>query len=232
MQLTLQKRYSRGFTVLANYTWSKSIDITSYGSVEGNSTGPNPFNFNDNRGPSDFDLQHRLVVSGIWEMPKLTHAHAVARTILGGWQSNFIFTAQTGTPMTVFSGVDNALTSVGANFADLTGQDWRMPEGRSRADQIAQYFNRSAFRVNAIGTIGTGRRNQLRVPGAWNADYSLFKTFQATERLKLQLRGEFFNFFNHTRLGAPNGTVTNPQFGRITTAFDPRIVQVAAKIIF
>jgi hypothetical protein len=122
--------------------------------------------------------------------------------------------------------------NAGANFADLTGTDWRMPEGRSRQDEIAQYFNTSAFRVNAIGTIGTGRRNQLQTPGAWNADFSIFKTFSATERLKFQLRGEFFNLFNHTRLGTPNGTVTSPQFGRITSAFDPRIVQLAAKVVF
>lgn len=232
MQLTLQKRYSRGFTVLANYTWSKSVDITSYGSIEGNTTGPDPFNFNNNRGLSDFDTRHRLVVSGIWELPKLKHWYPVARTVLGDWQSNFIFTAQTGTPFTVNSGVDNALTNVGSNFADLTGVDWRIPGGRSRAAEIEQYFNKAAFRVNAVGTIGTGRRNQLTSPGAWNADCSLFKSFHATERIRLQLRGEFFNLFNHTRLGVPNATVTSPQFGRITSSYEPRIVQVAAKVIF
>jgi hypothetical protein len=232
MQLTLQKRYSHGFTVLANYTWSKAVDITSYGSIEGNTTGPDPFNFNNNRGLSDFDARHRLVVSGIWELPKLTRWSPVARTVLGGWQTNFIFAAQTGAPFTVSSGVDNALTNVGTNFADLTGVDWRLPDGRPRGDQIDQSFNRAAFRVNAIGTIGTGRRNQLTSPGGWNTDSSVFKTFNATEKIKLQLRGEFFNLFNHTRLGVPNGTVTSPQFGRITSAYDPRIVQVAAKMIF
>ena len=128
--------------------------------------------------------------------------------------------------------MDNALTNVGNNFADLTGTDWRMADGRSRGDEVNQYFNKAAFKVNAIGTIGTGRRNQLTSPGGWNADTSIFKTFSASERLKLQLRGEFFNMFNHTRLGVPNGTVTSPQFGRITSAYDPRIVQVAAKAIF
>ncbi len=232
LQLTMQKRYSRGFTVLANYTWSKSVDPTSYGSIEGSTSGPNPFNFNDNRGLSDFDIRHRLVVSGIWELPKLKQWNALARTILGDWQSNYIFSAQTGTPFTVISGVDNALMNTGNNFADLTGTDWRLPDGRSRNDQIVQYFSTAAFRVNAVGTIGTGRRNQLTSPGFWNADYSLFKTFNLAERFRFQLRGEFFNLFNHTRLGTPNNTVTSPQFGRITTAADPRIVQVAAKLIF
>ena len=111
-------------------------------------------------------------------------------------------------PFTVLSGVDNALMGIGGNFADLTGQDWRLPEVRSRGDQIGAWFNRGAFRTNAIGTIGNGGRNQLRGPGGWNLDYSLFKNFFAfTERAKLQIRGEMFNVFNHARLGNPVNTV-------------------------
>ena len=232
LQMTLQKRWGKGLTLLANYTYSKSIDIASYASIEGNSAGPDPFNFNNNRGLSDFDIPHRLVVSGIVEHPKLTNSNSVVRTVLGGWQSNFIWTAQTGTPITILSGVDNALMGIGGNFADLTGVDWRQPNDRSRGQEIQEWFNKAAFAVNAPGTIGTGRRNQLRAPGAWNVDYSLFKNFDVIERLRLQFRGEFFNLFNHTRLGAPNTTVTSPSFGRITSALDPRIVQLGLKVIF
>ena len=216
----------------AHYTWSKSIDITSYASVEGNSAGPDPFNFNNNRGLSDFDIPHRLVVSGVWELPQLRDSHALVRSVVGGWQQNFIFTAASGTPFTVLSGVDNALMGIGGNFADLTGQDWRLSEDRSRGDQIGAWFNRGAFRTNAIGTIGNGGRNQLRGPGGWNLDYSLFKNFAFTERAKLQIRGEMFNVFNHTRLGNPVNSVTNTAFASINSALDPRIVQLAAKIIF
>jgi hypothetical protein len=97
---------------------------------------------------------------------------------------------------------------------------------------VRLWFNQRAFRQNAIGTIGPIGRCRLRVADFWNADYSLFKEFNPAERVRLQLRGEFFNFLNHTRLGGPNATVTSPLFGRITGAFDPRIVQVAAKIVF
>lgn len=231
-QFTVQKRFSHGFSVLANYTISKSIDISSYATAEGNSTGPDPFNFNNNRGPSDFDIPQRLVVSGIVEHPKLAGMHPVMRTALGGWQSNFIFTAQAGTPFTVLSGVDNALTGVGGNRADLTGAAIDLGGGRSRADEINAWFNPAAFRQNAIGTVGQIGRNRLRVPGGWNADYSIFKEFSLVERARLQLRGEMFNVFNHTRLGGPTATVTSPLFGRITSALDPRIVQVAAKFVF
>jgi hypothetical protein len=231
-QLTATKRYSRGVTVTAHYTWSKSTDITSYASVEGNAAGPDPFNFNRNRGLSDFDVTHRFVVSGVWELPQLRDANAFVRSVLGGWQQNFIFTAAKGVPFTVLSGVDNALMGIGGNFADHTGQDWRLAGDRSRGEQVAAWFNRSAFRTNAVGTIGTGGRNQLRGPGGWNLDYSLFKNFTLTERFRLQIRGEMFNVFNHTRLGNPVNTFSSPQFASITSAFDPRIVQLAAKIVF
>jgi hypothetical protein len=232
LQVTVQKRYSRSFTITGHYTWAKSTDLTSYGSVEGNTTGPNPFNYRDNVGSSDFDLAHRFVASGIWDLPALKDWNAIARGILGSWQANFIFSANTGRPITIFSGVDNALMGVGGNFADLTGVDWRLPSGRSRDEQVQQWFNPAAFRVNAVGTIGTGRRNQLRVPGAWNTDASLFKNFPIGERFKLQYRAEFFNFFNHTRLGAPNTTATSTNFSRISSAADPRIVQMGLKAVF
>jgi len=228
----IQKRFTHGFSVLANYTISKSIDISSYATAEGNSTGPDPFNFNNNRGPSDFDIPQRLVVSGIVEHPRLKGMHPVVRQTLGGWQSNFIFTAQAGTPFTVLSGVDNALMGIGANRADLTGQPIELASGRSRADEINAWFNPAAFRQNAIGTIGLMGRNRLRVPGGWNADYSIFKEFNVTERVRIQARGEMFNVFNHTRLGGPTSTVTSPLFGRITSALDPRIVQIGLKLLF
>ncbi|HTM51638.1 MAG TPA: TonB-dependent receptor, partial [Bryobacteraceae bacterium] len=147
LQVTVQKRWSHGFTILGNYTWSKSIDPLSSSNANGSGTGPDPYNYGRNRGLSDFDVAHRLVVSGLWELPTLRNRGMLTRQILGGWQNNYIFSVQTGAPMTVASGVDNALVGVGANFADLTGVDWRQPDGRSKAQQISNWFNPAAFRV-------------------------------------------------------------------------------------
>jgi hypothetical protein len=121
---------------------------------------------------------------------------------------------------------------IGGNFADYNGSDWKIPGGRSRQQQIATWFDTTAFGVNALGTIGSGRRNQLIGPGAWNADYSLFKSFFLREKAELQFRGEFFNVFNHTRLNNPTATVTSTAFGQITSAADPRIVQLALRLRF
>jgi hypothetical protein len=193
--------------------------------------GPNPFNWNANIGPSDFDITHRFVASGLFEHPKLEHRNPIVRTALGGWQSNFIFSAQTGTPLNIVSGVNNSLNGVGGDFADLTGTSWKIDHS-SKAAEIGEYFNTAAFKVNAVGTIGNGRRNQLRGPGAWNINYSLFKNFRLTERFNLQFRGEFFNVLNHANLQAPNTTVTSPTFGQITSADDPRIIQFGLRLVF
>ena len=83
-----------------------------------------------------------------------------------------------------------------------------------------------------MGTIGSGRRGQLRAPGAWNLDYLLFKNLQLTEQKRLQFRSEFFNVFNHANLSPPGVTFNSPSFGVISGASDPRILQFALKLIF
>lgn len=229
-QLTIQKRYARGFSLLANYTWSKSIDDSS--DPTGYTPGPDPWNHRNNRGPADFDITHRLVISAVWELPRLEKASIPVRAVLGGWQANGIYTAETGLPLTIVSGVNNALDGESGDFADYKGGPWNLGGGRARKDEIAQWFDTSQFTVNAIGTIGSGRRTQLRSPADSNVDFSLFKNFALKERTSLQFRAEAFNLLNHPNLGPPANTVTSPTFGRITTALDPRILQLALKFIF
>jgi hypothetical protein len=127
--------------------------------------------------------------------------------------------------------VNNSLNGVGGDFADLTGVPWQI-DLPSKTAEISQYFNTKAFKTNAVGTYGTGRRNQLYGPGLWNVNYSLFKNFVLSEELKLQFRGEFFNLFNHANLGNPNTSATSPAFGRITSADAPRILQFGLKLVF
>ncbi len=232
LQLTFKKNFGHGVTVLGNYTYSKSVDYTSYGSIESNQIFT-PFNYRGSRGPSDFDTPQRLVLSGVWELPSFKNANPVLRAVAGGWQNNFIFTDESGTPITIVTGVDNLLEGTNlTNYPNLTGVNWQLPSGRAKGAKIAQWFNTAAFARNPIGVQGTGGRNQLRGPAFWNADYSLFKSFSLRERLKLQVRGEFFNVFNHANLGNPQATLVSPTFGQITTASAPRILQVAMKLIF
>ena len=240
MQVTVQKRYSHGFTLLANYTWSKSIDITSYGSVEGNNMGPDPFNYNNNRGLSDFDVPHRFVLSGVWEHPQLTGRNAVLRGVLGGWQSNFIYTAVAGTPMSAASGVDNALMGIGGNRADFTGAPLALPGGRSQAERIQKWFNPAAFAPPQPWQYGNAARNMLYGPGFWNWDIGVQKTFAIAERHRLQFRCDALNAFNHFNLGNPNaviadtrdGGLPNPNSGKILAGSGSRVIQLGLKYMF
>ena len=101
---------------------------------------------------------------------------------------------------------------------------------RSKGDQIYQYFNKAAFTSNAVGTFGSTGRNSFRGPAFVNFDSGLYKSFKVQERLTTTLRFEAFNMLNHTNLKNPNNSVSSSQFMRITSAYDPRIMQVALRV--
>jgi hypothetical protein len=227
MQLTLNKRFTGGFTILSNYTWSKLIDDAS---SDGDSPA-NPFDFRTERGPSDFDRTHRFVTSFIWDLPRLAATPALVRHVLGGWQTNGIVTLESGNWMTIASGRDNSQSGVNADRADLVGDPF-LDTGRPRGDLIARYFNTAAFTVNAPGTFGTSGRNIIRGPGEALVDFGLVKNFTVREGMRVQFRSEFFNFFNRVNLGNPNTNASSNQFGEITSAGSPRVVQLALKFMF
>jgi hypothetical protein len=227
MQVTLNKRFTRGLTLLTNYTWGKLIDDAS---ADGDSPA-NPFNFRAERGPSDFDITHRFVSSFVWEFPMLNGRPAWMRHTIGGWQANGILTIQSGRWMTITSGRDNSQSGVNQDRADLVG-DWRLSGGRSRDELIARYFNTAAFTANAVGTFGNTGRNILRGPGDTNVDFALVKNFPVREGWRVQFRAEAFNALNQVNFGNPNTNATSPQFGVITSAGAPRVLQLALKFVF
>lgn len=227
LQVVAEQRYSHGFTLNSNFTWSKSIDTQS------TQAQVCPWNLNACRGPSDFDVEYRFLLSGVIQHPELRNWNWFAREVLGGWQSNLIFTAQSGAPFTVWCPDDNSLSGVGndngvGDFCDRVSGVPVYPSTQT----LTQWFNPAAFQPNAVGTFGDEGRNTLRNPGWWNLDYSLFKNFAITERAKIQLRGEAFNVFNHPTFSfGPNVSLFSAP-GIFSYARDPRILQVAAKIIF
>jgi hypothetical protein len=227
LQVSANKRFHHGLTILMNYTWSKSID---QGSNDGDSPA-NPFNIRADRGVSNFNLPHKFVGSFIWHLPGAAIHNALARTVAGGWELNGIFNFQSGGPFTVTSGVDNSQSAVGADRANLVG-DPHLPGGRSTAETIAQYFNKAAFTVNTVGTFGNAGRNILRGPGNRNIDFGMVKTFAIHERYKAQFRAEAFNLFNHPNFNNPNANVSAATFGTITGAGAPRVLQLALKAVF
>ncbi|MGH9663245.1 MAG: TonB-dependent receptor domain-containing protein, partial [Bryobacteraceae bacterium] len=231
LQLTFTRRFSRGFSVLANYTFSKSMDILS-----DDPTGPSSNSFvNANnlaldRAVSNFNIPHSFSLSWVWEAPQVKYAGWIGKQVLSGWQLNGIMTARTGQAMNVTSGKDTNLDGNNNDRPDLTG-DVALSGGRSRAEQINEFFNTAAF-VSAAGLYGTAGRNPLYGPGSVNWDLSAFKEFVLHENHHLQFRADFFNVFNEVNFGNPNGTLSSPKFGQITSAGSPRILQFGLKYLF
>ena len=154
-------------------------------------------------------------------------------SIVNGWNLSGIASWQSGFPFTIFSDNDNSLSAIGADRADLTVpsiKDAVLSTGRSHAQLINEWFDTSAFAPNAIGTFGNSGKNALRGPRYFDVDFALLKDAKITERYSLQFRAEFYNAFNNVNFGMPDGGLTDSSFGQITSAQDPRILQMALKL--
>lgn len=229
--VTFERRFNRDWSVTSSYTFSKNIDNAINASSANSGVINNPYNWNSDRGLSDSDRPHAFVSSYLWDMPRLKSWHPVLRHVLGGWQNNGILSAYSGLTFSIAAGIDQSLTANGADRADVRG-DWRLSSSRSKAERIDRWFNPTAFALPAEGTFGTAGRNRLRGPGSINFDWGLFKQIPVREGHSLQFRSEFFNLFNHANLGLPNANLQSAQFGRITTAGGPRVIQFALKYAF
>lgn len=233
MQVSLERRMNRNVSFEVNYTWSASIDEFSEDTTPGQSSSiPNPYDRWSNRGRSDFDNPHRLVGTYVWALPTLQGRNSLLRGVLGGWESTGIVTIRNGFPFTPSTGADRSMSGIGLDRPDITGNP-NLPSGRPRAETIARYFNPTAFQLNATGTFGTTPRNFMRGPGAATFDLSMMKSFQLHEGIRMQFRSEFFNAFNKPNFANPFAAANTPaRFGRIESAGDPRIIQMALKLSF
>lgn len=225
VQWNLEKRFASGYSILTNYTWSRTIDDVN---------NINPFNRSAYRGLAVEDIKSNFKFANVWDVPRLKVNSAAAKHLLHGWQMNGIVTWQSGFPFSVASGRDNSFTGVNGDLADFRGGNPNLSSSRSRNDQLFQWFDTSLFTANALGTFGNSGRNIIRGPKFFNADFGLLKDTAITERMGLQFRAEFFNVFNNPNFRLPNSNASSAQFGRITAVVDDnqRIVQLALKLSF
>lgn len=213
-----------------SYTWSKFLDEvtdfpTTNTNIERTLLALDEGNWRLNRGPAEFDVRHVANVAWSYSLP-----WGKRNRWLGGWQVQGIVSAHSGRPYTLFSGTDN-LTGMNSNrILDVPGTLVRQAVGRgvlSLADGVTR-----ADITPAAGSLGTIGRNTERGDGlmSWNA--SVFKEFGVSERVKLQVRGEVFNLFNHVNYDRPDGVLTSPNFGQAIAAFDPRQMQMGLRLSF
>ena len=231
-QMNWNRRFEGGLTVLGSYVFSKAIDLESNDGNSGlSSQSSNPFKWNVDRGLAAFNVKHRFLTSFIWQLPIFRGAKGLKGAFLGGWSVNGILTLQTGVPFSVTAGVDRSMSGVGLDRGDLVGPATTYND-RSNGSKIAQYFNTAAFASPALGTFGTSGRDILIGPGMQNFDSGLFKAVRFSESRRFEIRWELFNILNRPNFQNPTASLSSSTFGRILTARDPRIMQLATKFYF
>lgn len=242
LQVSLEKRFLRtgivnGLTLLANYTYGKSMDdLPLNAGTEGTGISTIPWTMPEERhrfdyGPSDFNHTHILVVSYDWPLPAFQNFDRVARLLIGNWEYTGVFTANSGFPMTVVAGKDQSQTGLGADRGVKIGTP-KGPGACGSKSSCVNYLNPSSFELPAIGTFGNVGKGSISGPGLVDWDMGLFKNIPLGERFNLQFRAEFFNALNHANFNNPSTTVSSGGFGAITGAGDPRIGQLALKLLF
>jgi hypothetical protein len=222
--LVAQHRLSSNFSLLSNFTWSHCFDQGENGQDIVNFY-QDPKNRRAEWGSCASDRRKVLNMSLVTNTPRFS-SKWVDR-IAGHWLASGIFTASTGSPMTITSGVDNSLTGVGADRPNVVA------DGHIDNPTIRQWFNTSAFVKNGPGTYGNAGPGILTGPGRWNLDGAVWRTFRITEQVRADLRWEAFNVLNHARFNNPGTSLnTGNTFGVISSAQDPRIMQGALKFTF
>jgi hypothetical protein len=220
--LTARRRLTNNFQFDASYTWSKSLDYSSF-STQG-VVVQNSYDLDASRGLSDFDARHRFVISAIYELP------FQGNRLVDGWQLAAIVQSQSGNAFNVVTTNSTVNGVAGTLRPDVDGPI-------NILGRVDAWFDTSAFTpVAHLGNLG---RNVIVGPTFNNIDVSITKTTTLSESLRLQLRAECFDLFNHANFGQPGNVVGTPSFGRITNTRFPtgeagssRQVQFAMKLMF
>ncbi len=235
LQFTVTRRFEHGFSLLASYVWSKSMDISSIDPANITLTLSNQTYLRQDYARSDYNIPQVFFASYIWAIPGTDRYGFIGRQVLSGWQLNGITTLRTGVPYNSLSGKDSNLDGIATDRPNVVGNPI-FPGGRSRTQKINEFFNVAAFAQTPAGVpYGNAQRNIAIGPGFVNTDFSAFKNFPMWRESNLQFRAEFFNLFNNVNLANPNATLTSPSFGKISALYtnaSPRVIQFALKLSF
>jgi hypothetical protein len=229
--LTAQHRVSSGLTVQTNYTWSHCINtgtsqIFNSGNTGGAYTAQRLSANRGNCGGLEVDRRHNFNLSTVYATPRFSNSKM--RLLGTGWQVSGIVKILSGDYFSIASGIDTSLQAIsGDQRADLV-----LANPYSPNKSISQYLNPAAFAQPATGTYGNLGARNIKGPGFIGIDMGVTRKFQIRERQWIEFRAEAFNLPNHTNPFDPVTTLTSNTFGRIQSANDPRILQLALKYVF
>ncbi len=233
LQAQIQKRLTGNSLVVVNYTWSHAL-------TNGQNdfrTPQNTYDLRSEYGGAQFDRRHILTADFVYTLPFLRDEKGFLGHALGGWEFSGIVTGNSGLPLTVTGG--KRRDPAGLGLLDANSFSGRRPDqigdpnsGAPRT--FTQWFNTAAFANVPTGSIRAGNapRGSVRGPGLIRWDQSLFKNFRITEGSSLQFRAEAFNVLNHTNFDGVRTTLNSSTFGQVISTRDPRILQLALKLLF
>lgn len=239
-QSHLEKRFSKGLTFTAAYTFSRLIDDAGAVFDSAVLTGPvtnfqaaDSFNKRLEKDVSTGNVPHVLSIGFVYELPfgkgRSRSLSGWRDVLAGGWQVAGIARGQSGSPLAVTQATNlNAFAGFGIQRPNRVASPVLPSDQRS----TGRWFNTAAFTQAPQFTIGNSSRNPAIGPGYKTLDVMLGKTFQITERLRTEFRAEAFNATNTPPLGNPNVSFGTAAFGTITTALDPRVYEFVLKVQF
>jgi hypothetical protein len=233
--LEINLRHNRGpLELLLGYTYGKSLDQSS-----SLAEPVNPIDPSLSKAVSAFDMRHNFVASYKYELP-IDHIVHRRNRLTEGWSLTGITRFSTGFPVTLYNNNDTSLLGTIPNGINNNGVDTpNVAPGNLEVNTDPRNgrpaFNTSLFSLPALGQMGTAARRLFYGPGIANSDLALLKSLHLTESKSLQFRVEGFNVTNHAQFygaAAVNGNISSPSFGRVVSAADPRLLQVAVKFYF
>jgi hypothetical protein len=221
--LTSVRGSLRGVNVSANHTWSHCVsDRVNVGIGNPNQT----FHQGRDRSSCQSDRRHIFNLTTVAHSPHFDHP--TWRAVLSDWRWSVLYRVASGAPLTVTAGTDRALTGLAGQTANQVSDDVYV----DRSGRLgSQFLNRDAFAAPALGTYGNMDFFAIRGFHTWTLDTALSRLFNVGPH-RIELRAEAFNVLNAARPNNPPTAITNPNFGRVTTLQDPRIMQFAAKYVF
>ncbi len=233
LQTEFRSQMRRDLTFQAAYTFSKAYDpATGSNNVGDLNNVTNPYSYTYDNGPSNLDRRHIAFVNFVYDLPIFrTTSSRLLRSTVGGWQVSGIVSMVSGNPLNITAG------GVSGNIAS------KLPNSNNRPDvsgsvgtphTVNTWFDPTSFTAPAAGAFGDMPRNSVYGPGRQNWNLALFKSFLFSEERgsRLELRAESFNTFNHTQLKDVSTTLSSSNFGTVTSAHDPREIQLGLKLIF
>jgi hypothetical protein len=234
LETKVEKRFSDGLAFLVSYTWSRLMDDASSVFDATLLAGPvanYPVADSHNRelewDVSNGDIPHVFVASGTYDLP--FDGSGFVGALVRDWMVTGAVTLQSGIPLAVTQQTNfNAFAGFGTQRPNLIGD----PELPSSERGTAQWFNTAAFAVAPQFTLGSSSRNPVRGPSYRNVDLAFIRRVDIKENWNVEVRLEIFNLFNRPPFAAPNTVFGNPAFGTITSAGDPRVVQLGLKLNF